>query len=109
MLNALLLNVGTQLNDECLRTLLAEVSAIVNSRPLSVENLDDESLMPLSPIQLLTMKSKVLMSPPGSFQRTDLYVTRRWRRVQLIANNFWERWRKRISATVTEPSEMESY
>jgi hypothetical protein len=94
VLNALLLKVGTQLDDECLRTLFAEISAIINSRPLSVENLHDASVKPLSPNQLLTMKLQILMPPPGEFQRTDLYVTKRWRRVQLITNQFWERWRK---------------
>ncbi|XP_078482500.1 uncharacterized protein LOC144743196 isoform X2 [Ciona intestinalis] len=28
------------------------------------------------------------------FQREDLYVRRRWRRVQYLANEFWVRWRK---------------
>ena len=34
------------------------------------------------------------MSPPGEFQRADLYSRKRWRRVQFLANEFWKRWRK---------------
>ena len=40
------------------------------------------------------MKSKVVMPPPGHFQRTDLYLNKRWRRVQYLANEFWNRWKK---------------
>lgn len=94
VLNTLLINCGSRFDDECLRTLLAEVAAIVNSRPLAVETLTDESLMPICPNQLLTMKSNILMPPPGKFEKEDLYVAKRWRRVQLLANQFWESWRK---------------
>ena len=40
------------------------------------------------------MKSKVLLSPPGVFDRTDLHFRKRWRRVQHLCNEFWVRWRK---------------
>jgi len=71
------------------------VSAVVNSRPLTVENLNDPfSSDPLTPNHLLTMKSKVLLPPPGKFVKPDLYLHRRWRRVQYIVNEFWSRWRK---------------
>ena len=49
---------------------------------------------PLTPNHLLTMKSKAILSPPGEFQRADLYSRKRWRRVQFLANEFWKRWRK---------------
>ncbi|XP_078495489.1 uncharacterized protein LOC144750577 [Ciona intestinalis] len=35
-----------------------------------------------------------LLNGEGVFQREDLYVRRRWRRVQYLANEFWVRWRK---------------
>ena len=95
VLTRLLQQLGNQLDDESLRTVICEVTAIVNSRPLSVENLNDPlSDPPLTPNHLLTMKSKVLLPPPGNFVKPDLYVRRRWRRVQFIANEFWSRWRK---------------
>ena len=49
---------------------------------------------PLTPNHLLTMKSKVILPPPGEFQRADLYSKKRWRRVQYLANEFWTGWRK---------------
>ena len=47
MLDALLRNNGTQLDDESLRTLMCEAEAIVNGRPLTVDSLNDpdDSLM----------------------------------------------------------------
>lgn len=40
------------------------------------------------------MKSKLILPPPGQFQRSDLYCRKRWRRIQYLANEFWSRWRK---------------
>ena len=62
-----------RLNDESLRTLLVEVEAIVNSRLLTAGNLNDESMEPLTPNHLLTMKSRVVLPPPGSFQEAEVY------------------------------------
>ena len=77
-----------------MRTLLCETAAIVNSRPLTTDNLNDPtSLEPLTPNHLITMKSKVLLAPPGDFQRTDIYSRKRWERVHYLANVFWSRWR----------------
>lgn len=88
-------SMGTQLDDESLRTFVYEVAAIVNSRPLTTDNLNDpRSLEPLTPNHLLTQKSKVLLPPPGAFQSADLYCRKRWRRVQYLVNEFWTRWRK---------------
>ena len=86
---------GKQLDDDSLRTLLTETASIMNSRPLTTENLNDPtSLPPITPNHLLTLKSSVVVPPPGSFQREDVYSRKRWRRVQYLANVFWSRWRK---------------
>ena len=84
---------GHSLDDESLRTLLCEVEAVVNSRPLTTETLRDPlSLLPLTPSTLLTGKTKLILPPPGKFKREDVYCKRRWRCVQHIANEFWTRW-----------------
>ena len=73
---------GNQLDDESLSTFMCEAEAIVNSRPLTVDGLaDPDSLAPLTPNHLLTMKSKIMLSPPGNFQNVDMYSRRHWRRV----------------------------
>lgn len=82
------------LDDELLRTLFCEVENIVNCRPLNTLNLSDSELPePLTPSHIVTMKSQVLVPPPGNFQRPDLYLKRRWRRVQYLSNLFWSRWK----------------
>jgi hypothetical protein len=95
VLTALLQQNGGQLCDESLRTFMCEAAAVVNSRPLTVDTLNDPcSTQPLSPNNLLTMKSNLVLPPPGEFGRADVYCRARWRRVQHLMNEFWNRWRK---------------
>ncbi|XP_064647110.1 uncharacterized protein LOC135499966 [Lineus longissimus] len=95
ILNQLLQNRAQQLDDEAIRTFMAEAMAIVNCRPLTVENLEDPgSLRPLTPNHILTMKSRPVLPPPGNFEKADLYLAKRWRRVQVLAEEFWDRWRR---------------
>ena len=102
ILNSLLKNHAHILNDESLRTLLLEAEAIVNSRPLTVDNINDPNSIPLSPTQLLTLKSKLVLPPPGVFQKEDLYARKRWRRVEYLACQFWQRWRKEFLSSLQE-------
>ena len=91
----LLRQAGGQLDDEAFRTFMTEVECIVNSRPLTSTNFSSpDAPEPLTPNHLLTLKSKVVLPPPGKFQRADLYSVKWWRRVQYLANQFWQRWRK---------------
>jgi len=93
--NSLLSAQGSQLDDEGLRTLFCEASNIVNSRPLTMDTVNDpNSPLPICPNNLLTMKSNVILPPPGEFQNADGYSRKRWRRVQFLADAFWQRWRK---------------
>ena len=93
-LETLLLNAGTQLDGEAFRTFMTEAECIVNSRPLATNDLNDpETPEPLTPCHPLTFKPKVVIPPPGKFQRADLYSRKWWRRVQYLANTFWLRWR----------------
>ena len=94
VLNSIMMSYRKQLDDESFVTWMTEVEAIVNSRPLTLEDVNDPESRPLSPANLLTLKSKVVMPPPGLFQEADLYCRRRWRAVQFLANEFWRRWRK---------------
>ena len=84
---------GSSLNVESLTTFLYEAAAIVNARPLACVNINDETLMPLTPNHLLTMKSRIVVSPPGTFVKHDMYLIKHWRRTQYLANLFWTRWR----------------
>ena len=79
ILEGLLKTHSHSLNDESLRTLMAEVELIINSRPLTVETISDsKSEIPLSTSNLLTMKTSVVMPPPGEFSKPDVYSKRKW-------------------------------
>ena len=88
------------LDDESFRTLLVEVESIVNSRLLTFPSSDVNDSNPLTPNHILTMKSKVIMPPPGNLQRADVYLQKRWRCVQYLTNLFWTRWRKEYIQTL---------
>ena len=95
VLTGLLQSHGNQLDDESLRTLMIEAEAIVNSCPLTTDDLaDPSSLDVLTPNHLLTMKSSVILAPPGNFHRANVYSKKRWRWVQHLMNEFWQHWRK---------------
>ncbi|XP_063955602.1 uncharacterized protein LOC135154201 [Lytechinus pictus] len=84
-----------RLTDSALRTLFYEAMAIVNSRPLTVTNMNDPSAdAPLTPNHLLTLKRTVPLPPPGQFVKEDVYTRKAWRRVQFLLEQFWSRWRK---------------
>ena len=69
ILEALVKTNGKILYNESLHTLLVEVEAIVNSRPVTTETINDaKSGILLSPANLLTMKSKVILTLPASHQ-----------------------------------------
>lgn len=79
------------LDDEALSTVLCEVEAILNDRPITPSTDDPNDLEALTPNHLLQLKARPLL-PPGLFQKEDLYTRRRWRQVQYIAGLFWKRW-----------------
>ena len=63
---------------------------------------DPTSELPLSPANILTMKSKVVMPSPGKFSKPDLYCRKKWRRIQHVINEFWSRWRKEFLQLLQE-------
>ena len=102
LLDTLLREHGSRLDDESLHTLLCEVESIINSRPLTAISSDANDPIPLSPNQILTMKTSIVLPPPGKFQRNDVYMRRRWRRVQYLCNLFWSRWRREYLPTLQQ-------
>ena len=80
-----------------MQTLVLEVEAIANSRPHTTEVINDaRSLAPLNPTNRLTLKSRLVMPPPGNFTTPDKYSRKQLRRVQHVAKGFWDRQRKEV-------------
>lgn len=93
ILDSLLMDLrGTDLTHEVLVTFLAEVCAIVNSRPLVPLSSDPEDPQPLTPSLLLTQKPQCVSGIVDSLDMKDMY-RKQWKRVQLLAEMFWKRWK----------------
>tara|TARA_B110000881_G_scaffold142907_1_gene126249 strand:- start:157 stop:5301 length:5145 start_codon:yes stop_codon:yes gene_type:complete len=79
------------LTDDNLQTLLCEIEAIVNGRPITRipgEVSDPEAL---TPNHLLLLKGNVQL-PPAVTEKLSQYARRRWKQVQYLADLFWRRW-----------------
>ena len=78
------------LDDEGLLTLMCEVEAIVNGRPITKNSDDPRDCEALTPNHLLLLRSGPVL-PPATLVKEDLYSSR-WRQVQYLADVFWRRW-----------------
>ncbi|XP_039516658.1 uncharacterized protein LOC120470972 [Pimephales promelas] len=100
ILDAMMLKVHSpNLTHEVLVTLMAEVTAIMNGRPLVPVSSDPQQPDLLTPGALLTQKICPASIPPGDFDPKDLY-RKQWKQVQSLANSFWKRWREEYLATL---------
>ncbi|XP_026156468.1 uncharacterized protein LOC113126589 [Mastacembelus armatus] len=100
ILDAMLLKLHTpSLTHEVLITLMAEVVAIMNGRPLVPVSSDPDEPDVLSPSTLLTQKMDLVPAPPGEFDPKDLH-RKQWKQVQCLANSFWKKWRQEYLATL---------
>lgn len=79
------------MDDEGLHTVFCEAEAILNDRPITKASDDPDDLEALTPNHILTLKGKPVM-PPGLFDHSDLYIRKRWRQTQYMAELFWKRW-----------------
>lgn len=68
-------------DDESLHTIICEVEAILNDRPITKVSDDPNDLEAFTPNHLLLLKRKPLL-PPGLFKDDDLHSRKRWRQVQ---------------------------
>lgn len=94
ILDSMFLHLGTsKLTHETLTTFMAEVSAAMNARPLTSIPNDPEDPFLLTPSTLLTQKVEVITAPPVNLDTKDLYRCQ-WKRVQVLADTFWNKWKK---------------
>ena len=82
LLEAILADVPQKyLIHEVLTTLMAEVSAIIDARPLVPVSTDPDSPEVLTPATLLTQKPQELRPPVGDFSAENL-LSKQWKRIQ---------------------------
>ena len=105
IIDACMLQLGPHrvLTDDELFTFLAEAAAIINNTPLTVQSTDPNDPTPISPATLLLHREEVDPTTLDTLTEADLlsYGSRRWRRVQYLASQFWNRWRQEYMQTLT--------
>lgn len=95
----LLQNARSHLTHEVLTTFMAEVTAVINSRPLISVSPDPEATLILTPAVLLTQKTGTPPPLPGDFGKAEL-LKEVWKHVQSLAETFWNRWRRKYLSTL---------
>ena len=98
ILDSMLRDIGT-LTHEVLVTLMAEVTAIINSRPLVPVSYDQEFPEILCPTTLLTHKTDMDQQLHSQIDVKDMFRSQ-WKRVQHLADTFWLRWKREYLQTL---------
>lgn len=110
------------LHYEEIETILTEVEAVVNSRPITFTHTSSEEPVPLSPSHFLIGQRLTALPPAVSMTSavpdvSKAQLVKRWRYRQRIVNMFWCRWRKEyllelrsahISSSVKRPSDLKT-
>ena len=89
---------GQGVTDDSLHTILLEVEAMVNSRPLCI-SLELGSDVPLTSNHLLRVEPSVGLAPIRTTSN-DCYARQRYRLVQRVADQFWARWVDEYAKTI---------
>lgn len=74
-------------------TLLVQIEAILNSRPLFPMSSDPNDLQPLTPAHFLVGRT-ITAFPDPDFTAINENRLSRYQRVQQLQQHFWERWNK---------------
>lgn len=77
---------------EELITVLTQIEAILNSRPISPMSDDPEDYQVLTPGHILIGEPKSTI--PDTTIRAPLSTLQRWQHLQQITQHFWQRWRQ---------------
>ncbi|XP_029154848.1 uncharacterized protein LOC114929767 [Nylanderia fulva] len=81
----------TTLTFEELSTLLAQIEACLNSRPLQALSDDPEDVSALTPGHFL-VGAPLLALPEPSLTEQTVSTLSRWRHLQRMRDHFWQRW-----------------
>ena len=80
--------------ENVLATVLTEVEATLNSRPLCAVSDNPNDLQPLTPNHLL-MQRTVSALPPGTFVKGAMLLRKKCRQTQILADHFWrQKWHR---------------
>eukprot|EP00794_Sanderia_malayensis_P003909 gene3909-4450_t len=96
------------ISHEVLTTVLCEAMEIINSRPLVEISTDPDLPTVLTPATLLTQKFDRASAPEVNLQKTSYAYQDQWKRVQILADVFAEKWKHEyLSSMASGPKWME--
>ena len=105
IIDACMLQLGPTkvLDEDEFFTFLAEAVSIINNTPLTAISSNPNDPLPISPATILLQREETDHLDPETLTEADLlsYASRRWRRVQYLASQFWQRWRQEYIQTLT--------
>lgn len=82
----------TNLTFEEMSTLLCQIEACLNSRPLSpIEDTDTHHIQPLTPGHFLIGEAPIIVPSPD-LKDIKMHHLSRWQHMQKLLNDFWHRW-----------------
>ena len=99
ILDAMILKEENRLTHESLVTLVAEICAIINSRPLLSVSKDPDHPEVLSPSVLLTHKQTHIKPVLSNFNAKDM-IRHQWKLVPGLSEEFWAKWSKEYMHTL---------
>lgn len=85
---------NSTLTYEELSTVLAQIEACLNSRPISILSDDPHDPLPLTPGHFLVGEPLLNLSDENYTPCKHITNLERWRLVQKMVNDFWKRWYK---------------
>ncbi|KYM94040.1 hypothetical protein ALC62_15344 [Cyphomyrmex costatus] len=89
----------SRLTFEEISTLLAQVEACLNSRPMYALSDDPEDINALTPGHLLIGAPLLAIPEPSLTERKDSSLTR-WQLIQKMRDHFWQRWSREYLHTL---------
>ncbi|XP_059056086.1 uncharacterized protein LOC131849964 [Achroia grisella] len=90
---------GTTLTYEELSTLLAQVEACLNSRPMYRLPTSQEDSLPLTPGHFL-IGEPLITVPENNYMNHNSSMLRRWQLMQKLTQNFWRKWSREYLTTL---------
>ncbi|XP_073979069.1 uncharacterized protein [Rhodnius prolixus] len=78
---------------ECFLTIICQIEAILNSRPLTAVSSSPDDLQVLTPGHFLIMRPMTAL-PPDSSLTPRTALKSKWAMAQLTVGQFWKRWHK---------------
>ncbi|KAM8718572.1 hypothetical protein ACLKA7_001302 [Drosophila subpalustris] len=93
---------STALNYEDLSTAVTQVEAVMNSRPLHPLSADPNDLEALTPGHFLVGRPLNSLVEPWDETLVKLSLTNHWKRILVVHNMFWRRWKTEYLTLIQE-------